>query len=38
MAASIEEITLVDAETNKTFVLQLNLEDAERARNGTVFI
>jgi len=39
MAASIEEITLIDAETNEAFVFRLNLEDAERVRNGTkIFI
>jgi len=34
MAAHVEEITLIDADTNEDFKLILNSEDAIRARNG----
>jgi len=34
MAAHVEEIILIDADTNEDFKVRLNSEDAIKARNG----
>lgn len=35
--ATSTEITLIDAESNESYMVTITLEDAERARNGTKF-